>query len=434
MNWFNAFQEIFVNKSIRKKVILTIILLIVFRILAQIPINVIDKSQLSNLFDNNQLIGLLDIFSGGALSSFSIGMMGVGPYITSSIILQLLTYVIPTLESLQKEGQQGQMIINQYTRLLTVPLGFIQGFGLLSILKSQGMILSITSVQLASLLLITTTTTVLLMWIGELITEHGVGNGTSLIITVGILSGIPVQIYNTALSAIGGGIIDSAKILQSILFIGLALVTVLFIVYVNDSSRKIPISYARRIVGKKNLGSVGSYLPIKINAAGVIPIIFALSVMVFPGLISKFVATNASSRTLASIFDGIANFFNPSKISYGISYFILVLLFTYFYTSIIFKPKDIAENLQKQGGFIPGIRPGNETRNYLNYVINRLTLPGSLFLGIIAILPFILQIIFKNSNFILGGTGILIVISVVLETANQVRSLIITSNYENYGV
>ena len=430
----NYLSQILINRDLKKRILFTLFALFVYRTVAQIPLSAVDKTQLENFFSSNQLLGLLNIFSGGALSNFSIGFMGVAPYITSSIIFQLLSYVIPSLESLQKEGEQGRQIINQYTRMLTVPLGFIQSFSLIALLKNQGVIPNLSGLDLVSILIITTASTVFLMWIGELITEQGIGNGISLIITAGIIAGIPIQISNTISAAFGGGIVDSSKIIETISFLGIALLTVVVIVIFNDAVRKIPISYARRVIGRRSFGGVDSHLPMKINSAGVIPIIFALSIIVFPGLISGFIANNAKSAVLAGFFKNVANIFNPQSIYYGIMYFILVIAFTYFYTSIVFKPKDVAENLQKQGGFIPGVRPGSETINFLSKISLRLTLPGSIFLGVIAILPFILQLIFKNSNFIIGGTGILIIVSVVLETASQIKANLINDQYENYSI
>ncbi len=427
---WNYVVSLFTNKKLRQRILFTLLILAIYRLIAQIPLPIVDKSQLASFFSNNQLFGLLDLFSGGSLSTFSIGFMGVGPFITASIVMQLLGYVIPSLEALQKEGEQGQQLINQYTRLLTVPFGFIQGYGLISLLKSQGVILALSPVQLVTALIITTGVSVFFLWLGELISEQGIGNGVSLIITAGIIAGIPGQILNTYTLVVGGGTIDTTKLIGAIGFGIIGLLTVAFIVFIQDAVRKVPISYARRIIGRRALSNVNTHLPLKINPGGVIPIIFALSVIVFPGLIARFVEGYVSNQKIVHIAQNIYGFLDPNGIPYGILYFILVVIFTFFYTAIIVKPDDIAENLQKQGGFISGIRPGNETSSYLGKIVTRLTLPGSIFLGIVAILPFIIQYITDINTLVLGGTGILIIVSVVLETASQVKAQTLNDNYE----
>lgn len=429
---WEALRKIWTSKDIRSRILYSLALLVVFRIIAHIPLPGIDRSQLQIFFSSNQLLGLLNVFSGGALSNLSIGFMAVGPYITASIIMQLLGYVIPSLEALQKEGQQGQQTINQYTRLLTVPLGIIQSYGLIILLQRQGALNQIPMQQLALTLLITTAATILIMWLGELISEQGIGNGISLIITAGIIGGIPTQITNTYAIVAGGGIIDPTKLFGIIIFAIISLLTIAFIVFINDSVRRIPVSYARRIIGRRSFGGVDTYLPLKINTAGVIPIIFALSIIVFPGLIARYLE-QAKSLVLVHIASAVSRALNPSGLIYGILYFILVVIFTYFYTAIVFKPSDIAENLQKQGGFIPGIRPGSETVSFLSRAMNRITLPGALFLGIIAILPFIIQAIAKINTLIIGGTSILIIVSVIMETIAQIKAHLATKSYEQYG-
>lgn len=426
---WNYVVSLFKNKKLRQRIIFTIVLLAIYRLVAQIPLPIVDKSQLASFFSNNKLFGLLDMFSGGSLSTFSIGFMGVGPFITGSIVMQLLAYVIPSLEALQKEGEQGQQLINQYTRLLTVPFGLIQGFGLISLLKSQGVIISLSPVQLVTTLIVTTAVSVFFTWLGELISEQGIGNGVSLIITAGILAGIPSQILNTYSLVVGGGSIDTAKLFGSLAFVVIGIITVAFIVLIQDAVRRIPVSYARRVIGRKSLSNVNTYLPIKINAAGVIPIIFALSVIVFPGLIARFVESYVKNQHIVGYAKSVYAFLDPNGIPYGILYFLLVIIFTFFYTAIIVKPKDIAENLQKQGGFISGIRPGIETTNFLGRIVTRLTLPGSVFLGLVAVLPLILQYITNINTLVLGGTGILIIVSVLLETADQVRANMVNDNY-----
>ncbi|TSC93906.1 MAG: preprotein translocase subunit SecY [Candidatus Berkelbacteria bacterium Licking1014_85] len=357
--------------------------------------------------------------------------MGVGPYITASIIMQLLGYVIPALEELQKEGEYGKQKYNQYTRLLTVPLCFIQGFGMISILKNQGVLSEITPMLFIDSLIVVTAISMFFMWLGENISEIGIGNGISLIISINIIGGLPAQIRNTIATVSAGGIIDTSKIIGLISFVAISILTIIFIVIMNEAIRKIPISYARRIVGRLQTTPIDTYLPVKINVAGVIPIIFALSIIVFPSIIFKYLSS-AKSTLISNFSREMVRLFDPNHIFYGIFYFILVILFTYFYASIVFKPSQVAENLQKSGGFIPGVRPGKETQNFISNVLNRITLPGALFLGIIAILPFIIQKITHISTLVLGGTSILILVSVILDTSSQIKSHLLTRSYENY--
>jgi preprotein translocase subunit SecY len=428
---FDILKKIFTLKDLRRRIILTLLLLVVVRFIAQIPIPGVSKEALVEFFSSNQMLGLLDIFSGGTLSNFSIGLMGVGPYITASIIMQLLTFIVPSLDELNKEGERGRQKINQYTRMLTIPMSLIQSFGMIALLKNQGVIGYFSPFGLMTVLLISTAVTMIFMWIGEIISEEGIGNGISLIITVGILGSIPTQIGNTFVLIAGGGEIDTAKLYGVIGFGIVSLATVVFIVLMNEAIRKVPISYARRVQGRQTRGLIDTYLPIKINTAGVIPIIFALSVIVFPGLVANFLGQSQTPWIAASA-KFTARLFDPGSFTYGIFYFILVVIFTYFYTAIIFRPDQVAENLQKQGGFIPGIRPGKETAAFIDRVIKRITFPGSIFLGIIAVLPFIIQSLTGITTLILGGTGLLIIVSVVFEPSNQFKAHLITRSYESY--
>ena len=415
--------------EVRRRILITIALLTLVRVIAHVPLPGINVSALAEFFSTNQLFSLLDLFSGGALAQFSIAFMGVGPYITASIIMQLLAHVVPSLEALQKEGEHGRMKINQYTRYLTVPLSLVQAFGLLSLLRSGGVLTEVTISQLLTILITGTAGTILLMWLGELISESGIGNGISLIISIGILARVPIQIRNVVNLIVGGGIFESQQLVSVIAFLLVALAMVIFIVTINESIRKIPISYARRL--GRTIGGVDTYLPIKIAAAGVIPIIFAVSVIVFPSIIASFVARSRFDL-LANAANAFIDAYNPNGWLYGLTYFTLVIAFTYFYTSIIFRPKEMAENLSKQGGFIPGVRPGSETANYLQGVVARLTLPGSLFLGIIALSPFLVQSITKTQTLVVGGTGVLIVVSVAIETYLAVRAHLMTRTYDHY--
>ncbi|MCX6806932.1 MAG: preprotein translocase subunit SecY, partial [Candidatus Berkelbacteria bacterium] len=406
---------------------------LLFRILAHIPLPGVDITKLKEFFASNQMFGLLDLFSGGTLSNFSIVMMGVGPYITSSIVIQLLTMVVPSLEALSKEGESGRERINYYTRILAVPLALVEAYGMLNLLQKGSQIQIIEQLnpfQIGIFLITITAGTMLLMWLGELISENGIGNGISLIITIGIISGFPNQINNTYRLIFGGMIIDWTKALGLIIFLALAVATVAMIVLVNEGQRNIPVYYARRISGLKTYGGIETHLPMRVNMAGVIPIIFALSMMVFPGVIARFFSM-ARSPWVAHAATSVENLFKQD-VFYGIFYFILVVAFTFFYTYVIFHPKELAENLQKQGAFIPGIRPGNQTADYLNKVSGRILIAGALFLGLIAVLPFIIQAVTKISTLVLGGTGLLIVVSVVLDTYRQIKSQLIMRTYEDY--
>ena len=424
MRFWQTLKQIFTLPDLRRKVLYALALLVIARILAHIPLPGVDLVELRNFFGRNQIFGLLNMFSGGAMENFSIIMMGVGPYITSSIIMQLLTMVIPSLEELQKEGESGQQRINYWTRILTVPLALVQSFAMLNLLKSQGIVSAWTPLELTVMLISITAGTILLMWIGELISENGIGNGVSLIITLGIVAGIPTQVRNTL------AVLDTGKIIGLIVFGIIALAVVALIVLVNEAQRQIPVSYARRIRGLRSYGGVETHLPIRVNTGGVIPIIFAMSIMLFPGVAAKFL-TQARSEWLANSATWVSNLFTNNWF-YGLAYFLLVIFFTFFYTGIILKPTQIAENLQKQGGFIPGVRPGQETAGYLARIISRINLTGAVFLGVIAVLPFIVQAATNINTLVIGGTGVLIMVSVIIETMRQIQAQLVMRQYESY--
>ena len=423
----DTLNKIWQFKDLRYKILVVAGLLVATRIIAHIPLPGVNLEQLKYFFDQNQIFGLLNMFSGGTMSSFSIALMGVGPYITSSIVFQLLIMIVPRLEEMQKEGESGTRKINQYTRILTVPLAIIQGYSMLYLLRSQGIIPAWTISSLIIMLISITAGTLVLMWIGEIITEKGIGNGVSLIISIGILAGLPSQIRNTA-SIISLG--DTNKIISLIIFLLIAIAIVGIIVLITEGQRNIPVSYARRSRGIHSYSSLNTYLPVRVNTAGVIPIIFAMSLMVIPGVIARFFE-NAQSQWLAHAAQVTGNLFK-NNLFYGALYFLLVVAFTYFYTAVVFKPEQIAENLQKQGGFVPGIRPGSETVSYLGNIITRITLTSAIFLGVIAVLPFIMQAVTNINTLVIGGTGILIVVSVVIETMNQLQAQLTMHTYDNY--
>lgn len=430
----NIIRRLLLNPELRKRLLTTLGLLLLTRVLVHIPLANVTEERLRQFFSNsgNQVFGLLDLFSGGSLANFSVVLMGVGPYITASIVIQLLTVIVPSLEALSKEGEFGKQKLNQYTRYLTVPFALLQGYGTLLLLRSQSIISSWNASELISMLIISTAGTMLLLWLGELISENGIGNGISLIITIGVLAGLPSMFIQKYSLIVAGGTIDVQELLNFSLFIAASIILIGVIVLMNDAVRKIPVTYARSLRGVTG-DAVKSYLPIKVNIAGVIPIIFAISMLLFPQIIGRFfenVRTEWIANTAKWIVQNLSAETNAPV--YGILYFLLVIFFTYFYTSIILQPKQIAENLQKQGGFIPGIRPGTETAEYVAALIARITFVGSIFLGIVAILPIIVPLWTGDQSLILGGTGILIVVSVVIETMRQINAQLVMTSYDRY--
>ena len=422
---FEKIVQIFKVKELRDKVFFILALLVVFRLAANIPVPGIDQERLKMFFGNNQFFGLLNLFSGGGLSSISIVMLGVGPYITSSIVMQLMTMVSPRLEQIYKEeGEAGREKFNQWTRWLTVPFAALQTIGMISLFKSQQIMSPEGSFGLISIVIVAVAGTIFLTWLGELITEKKIGNGVSLIIFAGIVSGLPSAISRIMATW------DSSQ-LFTYLFLLLAIVgAIAAIVFVTEGQRNIPISYAKRIRGNRMYGGTSSHLPLRINQAGVIPIIFAMSIMLFPGMVANFFASS-SNVALASIAQSVGAFFQ-NQFFYGTMYFILVVAFTYFYTAVVFDPNNIAENLQKQGGYIPGIRPGKNTSEYLYKIMNRVTLSGAIFLGLIAILPFVIQGFTNIGSVSIGGTGLLIVVAVVIEIVQQIEGQLVMRNYEGF--
>ena len=419
-----ALQQIWKSKDLRTKILITLALLAFIRVVAHIPLPGVDRAMLNNFLgqSQNQVFSVLSVFTGGSISNISIDLMGVGPYITASIVVQLMTKVIPAWEEINKEGTSGREKLNQYTRYLTVPMAVIQGYGMLVLLRSQNILSAATTGEIALMLTIIVATSVFVMWIGELISERGMGNGISLIIALGIIAGLPQQIVNTANVAQAGNI-------TTLIIIGLlAILTIAVIVIMNDAERKVPVTYPRRVVTPSAGMGIDSYLPLKVNTAGVIPIIFALSFLTFPTIIARFLST-ARSEFLQKIASWVTNF-TSNDLYYAISYFLLVFIFAFFYTYIVFQPKEISENLQKQGGFIPGIRPGTETAGFLSYTIGRLTFIGAIFLAVIAILPNILKSTTGIETLVIGGTSILIVVSVVIETSRQLSGQLSMRRYD----
>jgi len=373
----------------------------------------VDADKLREFFSQNQFFGLISAFTGGSLTALSIGMLGLGPYITGSIIMQLLTMIFPSLEQMYKyEGEAGRAKFNQYSRLLTVPLAVLQGFGFLTLLSKQGVVNPLGTMEWIATLATITAGSVFLMWLGELITEKNIGNGVSILILAGIVSGFPTSIRQATFSY------TPDQLLTWVAFILVGLLVVVGVIYISEAQRNIPINYARRIRGSKVYGGVSTYLPMRVNNAGVIPIIFALSILLFPGMVANFLAAyNIPGISQIAV---RINEFLQSNLWYSIFYFILVVVFTYFYTAVTFDPKSISDNIQKQGGYIPGIRPGPMTTQFLNHLLTRVTLVGAIFLGVVAIMPNIVQGFTGITAFTLGGTSILIVVSVAIEILKQV--------------
>ncbi|MDP2586767.1 MAG: preprotein translocase subunit SecY [Candidatus Komeilibacteria bacterium] len=420
---WDKLSQIWKAKDLRYNILFVLGLLVVFRIAAHVPIPAIGAQNLREFFGQNQILGLLNIFSGGGLENFSVVMLGVGPYITASIILQLLTMIVPSLEAMSKESS-GQHKINQYTRLLTVPLAVLQGYGFITLLtrQSNGLIAPLTGVQWISALITIVAGTMFLMWLGELISEKKIGNGISLLIFAGIVAGLPGVLQQTL------AVFDASQAVNVAIFIAIAIVTIAVIVMITEAQRNVPVNYAKRIRGNRMYGGVSTHLPLRVNMAGVIPIIFAISIILFPPMVAQFFV-NASTAWIAATAQFVINIFQ-NQVFYGASYFILVFAFTYFYTYIVFHPNQIAENLQKQGGFIPGIRPGSHTISYLQYTVNRILLAGALFLSVIAILPILIQPLTGGTSLVIGGTSLLIVVSVVIETRKQIDSQLTMRDYE----
>src|SRR3989338_1493308 len=422
---WSKLRQIWSIPDLRKRILFVFGMLVIFRLISNVPIPGVNIGNLQNFFQSNQFLGLLNIFSGGALSNFSIALLGVGPYITASIIFQLLASIVPSLSELQKEGFSGQQKLNQYTRLATIPLAALQGYSTIVLLQRSGagILGTLSAWQWIISIATVTAGSVLLMWIGELISEKKVGNGGSLIIFAGIIASLPTIAQQSV------AVFDASQLLTIGAFIALAFITIVGVVFITEGQRKIPIVYARQMRGR-SAGGAKSFLPLRVNQAGVIPIIFAISLLLFPTFLAQFFVSS-SYPWLANVATNVLTFFNQN-LWYASLYFILVFVFTYFYTSVIFHPDQIAENLQRQGAFIPGIRPGEPTAVYLKNVSQRILLAGAAFLGLIAILPIMVQSAFQLNALSLGGTSLLIVVSVVLESIKQIEAQIVTRDYESF--
>lgn len=411
--FFEKISIVLKDPAIRRRVLFTLAALVVFRFLAVIPIPGIDVARLSSLLAGNQFLGLLNIFSGGGLSNLSIVMLGVGPYITASIIMQLLTMMSPKLKQMyQEEGEAGRAKFSQYSRLLAVPLAIMQAFAFIRILQSQAILPALTGMELLVNIIVIAAGSMLLMWIGELITEFGIGNGVSLLIFAGIVAALPTSLSQIVFS------FDPSQIPLYIGFLIAAILVIVGVVTITEAERPIPVTYAKRVRGNKVYGGVSTYLPLRLNQSGVIPIIFALSILLFPQMIFNFMAQSANAALASAA--GVALTWIANPWFYSIVYFLLVFFFTYFYTAVTFDPQQISTNLQKNGAFIPGVRPGESTSDYIAKILTRITLVGAIFLGFVAVLPLAMQGLTGITTLAIGGTALLIVVSVVLDLIKKI--------------
>lgn len=418
-------KKLWTIREIRNGLLVLIGALVLFRVLAHIPLPGVDVAQLQNFFQSNQFLGLLSFFSGGAIENFSVVSLGVGPYITASIIFQLLTIVIPKLDEMNKDGEAGRARINRWTRYATVPLAILQAVAILTLLRQspQPILENLTILGWVTTIAAMTAGSLFLMWIGEIISERKMGNGISLLIFANIVAVLPTRLQQGLLT------FDSSDTVTLVLIAVGFLAMILGVVFVTEGQRNVPVSYAKQIRGSRLTGGTTSHLPLRVNMSGVIPIIFAVSFILFPPLIAQFFVRAKSAWVVSAAQWVIVTFQN--QLVYGILYFVLVVAFTYFYTAIVFRPEEIAENMQKQGGFVPGIRPGQSTVQYLSAIVQRITLAGALFLGAVAVVPLVMQQATANQAFVIGGTSLLIVVSVVIEIVKQIQAQLQMYAYDN---
>jgi preprotein translocase subunit SecY len=414
------------DSSLRKKILFTFFVFFVFRVFAFIPVPVVDREALHTLFGSSAFFSLLDIFSGGTLINFSVMALGLGPYINASIIMQLFTVVVPQLEALSKEGEYGRAKINQYTRFLTLPITLMQGIALYMLLRNQEVITSLNFMEFLAFIATLTAGSFILMWLGELISEYGLGNGISMLIFVGIMARIPVVFGQTLTT------ITQENAIATILIAAFMIGVIYAVVFINQAMRKVPVYYAKRVRGNKVYQGGTNYLPLRLNQAGVIPIIFAISFVLFPQLIGNFLVSVPNPQ-IQNVAQFLIRTFDPNGILYNSLYFLLVIAFTFFYTIVVFNPQKIAEEIQKHGGFIPGIRPGTATKEYLQRIVYRITTIGALFLGCVAVLPALVSAATGTTSLIIGGTGVLIVVSVVLETFKLMETQIAMKSYDKFA-
>jgi len=418
-------ERIWSNRPLRKKLLFTAGIFFVFRLLAHVPLPGVDVTQLQQIFAGNQFLSLLNIFSGGTLANFSIAAVGINPYITASIIIQLAALVFPKLKELQKEGEAGKQKVNQYTRFLSVPLAVVQSISVLALLRSQNLLSTDSPLEVVTLIITLVAGSMMVVWLGELITEFGIGNGISMILLIGILSQIPATVSQL------GAVVSGDQLLPILSLLAFFLGMMAVVVFINEAVRKIPIQYAKRERGSRVYGSYSTHLPIRVNVSGVLPIIFALTIMLAPAFIGRVLMT-LPNEILKQIGETMVTLFAVTSPIYSITYFLVVFGFSFLSAMIFFNAEDISKELKMSGAFIPGIRPGTLTRKFLEYVVNRITLIGAVFLGTIAVFPTIMQNVTNIQSLAIGGTSILIVVSVILETTKQIESLQLEQNYDQY--
>lgn len=421
----DLFNRVWTNRPLRQKLLFTGGIFFIFRLLAHVPLPAVDVAQLQSIFAGNQFLSLLNIFSGGTLANFSIVAVGINPYITASIIIQLVSLVFPKLKEMQKEGEAGQQKVNQYTRLLAVPLAVVQSISVLALLKSQNLLASQDPIEMVGLIITLVAGAMVVMWLGELITEFGIGNGISMILLIGILSQLP-----SSASQIGA-VLTGDQLLPILAMMAMFVGMIALVVFINEAVRKIPIQYAKRERGSRVYGTYSTHLPIRVNVSGVLPIIFALTIMLIPAFLGRVLVT-LPNETMQNIGQKLLALFAQTSPIYAITYFMVVFGFSFLSAMIFFNADDISKELKKSGAFIPGIRPGALTRKFLEFVVNRITLIGAVFLGSVAVLPTILQNVTGIQTLAIGGTSILIVVSVILETAKQIDGLLVEQNYDQY--
>jgi len=421
--------------DLRRKILYTLAMLVIFRVIASVPIPGVDRAGLRDFIETNQLLGMLNLFSGGGLNNFSIAALGVYPYITATIIMQLMTPIIPRLNELSMEGQQGRNQIDRYTHYLCVPLAMLQGYGQMllfsrpesgNLIENFGLFDRDTFLPTVAILATLTAGTMLLVWIGELITENGIGNGISIIIFGGIVASLP-----GAISGLVTGGTLTQNVTGTLLFLIIGLITVVGIVLINEGQRRIPVHHAKRVRAGRQYGGNTTNIPLKVNSAGMIPLIFAVSIMVFPGMVANFLSSS-NTEWVRNLANNLSNWLSPDTVPYNIVYFFMVVGFTFFYTMVIFQQQRIPESLQRQGAFIPGVRPGKQTASYLQKVLTRITIVGALFLGVVAILPFIAAQITGVENLLLSATSLLIVVGVAIDTMRQLEAQLLMRNYEGF--
>ena len=423
MNFWSKIKLVWEDKGLRGRLLFVLGALVLSRLLAAIPVPGIDTVKLANFFAGNQFFGFLNIFSGASMSNFSIVMLGVGPAITALIIMQVLTMVSDKLKAMyQDEGQAGRDRFNQISRMITVPIALIQGFSLILILEKSGVIPTLGIAALVANLLVVTAGSMLMVWIGDLITEFGIGNGISLLIFAGIVARLPTTLSQLSLS------FTASDIPTYVLFLVMAVVIIAGVVFISEAERPVPVTYAKQVRGSQTSGGISTYLPLRLNQAGVIPIIFATSLLIFPQTILSYIAVIAKSAALKT-FAAWLTAFLANAWAHGILYFVLVFVFTYFYTAVTFDPDQISKNLQQGGAFIPGVRPGQATSDYLARVLTRITLVGALFLGIVAVLPYIITYMTNNQSLTIGGTALLIVVTVIIEFVKQIEGQVTMREY-----